>query len=77
MSRRVRFTPGSGHLGKLRKHQLWARAGCAPLYGDPDVIEVARALMQEAAAVARAAGCRMEIAIVGHKHFSRSANTAP
>ena len=45
-----------------RRHFRWethvraARLPAGPLYGDPDVMEVARALMQEAAAVARAAG---------------------
>jgi 2-dehydropantoate 2-reductase len=36
-----------------------ARLPAGPLYGDPDVMEVARALMQEAAAVARAAGAKL------------------
>ena len=36
----------------------------AELYGDPDVLEVARALMQEAAAVGRAAGARLPDDIV-------------
>jgi 2-dehydropantoate 2-reductase len=36
-----------------------ARLPAGLLYGDPDVMEVARALMQEAAAVARAAGARL------------------
>ena len=41
-----------------------ARLPAGPLYGDPDVIEVARALMQEAAAVARAAGAKLPDDIV-------------
>jgi 2-dehydropantoate 2-reductase len=36
-----------------------ARLPAGLLYGDPDVMEVARALMQEAAAVARAAGAKL------------------
>jgi 2-dehydropantoate 2-reductase len=41
-----------------------ARLPAGPLYGDPDVMEVARALMQEAAAVARAAGAKLPDDIV-------------
>ena len=41
-----------------------ARLPAGPLYGDPDVVEVARALMQEAAAVGRAAGARLPDDIV-------------
>jgi 2-dehydropantoate 2-reductase len=41
-----------------------ARLPAGLLYGDPDVMEVARALMQEAAAVARAAGAKLPDDIV-------------
>ena len=41
-----------------------ARLPAGPLYGDPDVMEVARALMQEAAAVGRAAGAKLPDDIV-------------
>jgi len=41
-----------------------ARLPAGPLYGDPDVMEVARALLQEATAVARAAGANLPDDIV-------------
>ncbi len=41
-----------------------ARLPAGPLYGDPDVMEVARALLQEAAAVARASGAKLPDDIV-------------
>ena len=41
-----------------------ARLPAGPLYGDPDVMEVARALTQEATAVARTAGARLPDDIV-------------
>ena len=52
-----------------------ARLPAGPLYGDPDVIEVARALMQEAAAVARAAGAKLPDDIV-ERSMTKSAATS-